>query len=31
MRRLVGLLDTLLSNDRLWQTKPPARELEAAA
>ncbi len=27
MRRLAGLLDTLLREDRLWQTEPPAREL----
>ena len=31
MRRLVGLLDTLLRQDRLWQAQPPARSLEAAA
>lgn len=31
MRRLVGLLDTLLREDRLWQRKPPTRELEVAA
>ena len=31
MRRLVGLLDTLLREDRLWQPRPPARQLEAAA
>ena len=31
MRRLVGLLDTLLREDRLWQAQPPARPLEAAA
>ena len=31
MRRLVGLLDTLLREDRLWQPRPPARLLEAAA
>ena len=31
MRRLPGLLDTLLRADRLWQTQPPARHLEAAA
>lgn len=31
MRRLVGLLDTLLRQDRLWQAQPPARPLEAAA
>ena len=31
MRRLAGLLDTLLREDRLWQTQPPARVLEAAA
>ena len=31
MRRLVGLLDTLLRENRLWQPEPPARALEAAA
>ena len=31
MRKLVGLLDTLLCEDRLWQPEPPTRELEAAA
>ena len=31
LRRLAGLLDTLLREDRLWQTEPPARELQAAA
>ena len=31
MRRLAGLLDTLLREDRLWQPEPPAQELEAAA
>lgn len=31
MRRLAGLLDTLLREDRLWQAEPPARHLEAAA
>ena len=31
MRRLVGLLDTLLREDRLWQPRPPARPLETAA
>ena len=31
MRKLVGLLDTLLREDRLWQPEPPTRELEAAA
>ena len=31
LRRLAGLLDTLLPEDRLWQTEPPARELQAAA
>ena len=31
MRRLAGLLDTLLREDRLWQPQPPARGLEAAA
>ena len=31
MRRLVGLLDTLLREDRLWQPRPPARPQEAAA
>ena len=31
MRRLVGLIDTLLKQDRLWQPEPPARALEAAA
>ena len=31
MRRLVGLLDTLLGEDRLWQPQPPTRALEAAA
>ena len=31
MRRLTGLLDTLLRENRLWQPAPPARELEAAA
>ena len=30
MRRLVGLLDTLLRQDRLWRAQPPARPLEAA-
>ena len=31
MRRLAGVLDTLLRENRLWQTEPPARALEAAA
>ena len=31
MRRLAGLLDTLLREDRLWQAEPPARTLEVAA
>ncbi len=31
MRRLTGLLDTLLRENRLWQPAPPAREPEAAA
>ena len=31
MRRLAGLLDTLLREDRLWQPEPPAPALEAAA
>ncbi len=31
MRRLAGLLDTLLREDRLWQAQPPARMLEEAA
>ncbi len=31
MRRLAGLLDTLLREDRIWQAEPPARALEAAA
>ena len=31
MRRLVGLLDTLLREDRLWPPEPPGRSLEAAA
>ncbi len=31
MRRLIGLLDTLLSQDRMWQTEPPSRPMEAAA
>ncbi len=31
MRRLAGLLDTRLREDRLWQAEPPARALEAAA
>jgi len=31
MRRLVGLLDTLLREDRLWQPQPPARILGNAA
>ena len=31
MRRLAGLLDTLLREDRTWQPEPPSRELEAAA
>ncbi len=31
MRRLVGVLDTLLRENRLWQPEPPARALEAAA
>ncbi len=29
MRRLAGLLDTLLREDRLWQPEPPARPAEA--
>ena len=31
MRKLVGLLDTLLREDRLWQPEPPTHELQAAA
>ena len=31
MRKLVGLLDTLLREDRLWQPEPPTRALQAAA
>ncbi|MDE0262067.1 MAG: IS110 family transposase [Bryobacterales bacterium] len=31
MRRLAGLLDTLLREDRLWQAEPPVRIVEAAA
>lgn len=31
MRRLAGLLDTLLQEDRLWQTEPPAQHLETAS
>ena len=31
MRRLAGLLDTLLREDRHWQPKPPTPALEAAA
>ena len=31
MRRLTGLLDILLREDRLWQPEPPAQELEATA
>ncbi len=31
MRRLAGVLDTLLRENRLWQPDPPARALEAAA
>ena len=31
MRKLVGLLDTLLREDRLWQPEPPTRTLQAAA
>ena len=31
MRRLAGLLDTRLRENRLWQLQPPARVLEAAA
>ncbi len=31
MRRLAGLLDTLLREDRTWRPEPPSRELEAAA
>ena len=31
MRRLAGLLDTLLREDRLWQAEPPARAMQAAA
>ncbi len=31
MRRLAGLLDTLLREDRLWQAEPPARHLEPAS
>ena len=31
MRRLAGLLDTLLREDRLWQAEPPARHLQAAS
>ena len=31
MRKLAGLLDTLLREDRLWQHEPPARALQAAA
>ncbi len=31
MRRLAGVLDTLLRENRLWQPEPPAREPEAAA
>ena len=31
MRRLAGLLDTLLRENRLWQAEPPAPALEAAA
>ena len=31
MRRLAGLLDTLLRQNRPWQLDPPARLLEAAA
>ena len=31
MRRLAGLLNTLLREDRLWQAEPPVRQLEAAA
>ena len=31
MRKLVGLLDTLLRENRLWQPEPPARPLQAAA
>ena len=31
MRKLVGLLDTLLREDRLWQPEPPTRALRAAA
>ena len=31
MRRLAGLLDTLLGQDRLWQAEPPAHPSEAAA
>ena len=31
MRKLAGLLDTLLRENRLWQLQPPARALEAAA
>lgn len=30
MRRLAGLLDTLLREDRLWHAEPPAPHLEAA-
>ena len=30
-RRLAGLLDTLLREDRLWQAEPPARKLEVPA
>ena len=31
MRKLACLLNTLLREDRLWPTEPPARELAAAA
>ena len=31
MRKLAGLLDALLRDNRLWQTEPPARPSEAAA
>ena len=31
MRKLAGLLDTLLRADRLWLPEPPNCELEAAA
>ncbi len=31
MRRLIGLVDTLLREDRMWQTEAPSRPMETAA